>query len=97
MAEIIVRFVFEVILAGLLGLLGWIGRAVSRVVIPPLTAGRIQVVPAPANRRVIERWHGLHHLTNGAPIMGERLAAIVGLLILFAGLVILALAARMLR
>jgi hypothetical protein len=97
MAEIIVRFVFEVILSSLLALLGWIGRTVSRVVIPPLTAGRIQVVPAPANRRVIERWHGLHHLTDGSPIMGERLAAILGLLILFAGLVMMALVAGMLR
>jgi hypothetical protein len=97
MAEIIVRFVFEVILSSLLALLGWIGRAVSRAVIPPLTAGRIQVVPAPNNRRVIERWHGLHHLTDGSPIMGERLAGTVGLLILFAGLVVAAFVARMLR
>jgi hypothetical protein len=97
MAEIIVRFVFEVILSSLLGLFGWIGRAVSRVVIPLLTSGRIQVVPAPNNRRVIERWHGLHHLTDGSPIMGERLAALAGLLILFAGIVVLACVARMLR
>jgi hypothetical protein len=96
MAEIIVRFVFEVILSSLLGLFGWIGRAVSRVVIPLLTSGRIQVVPAPNNRRVIERWHGLHHLTDGSPIMGERLAALAGLLILFAGIVVLACVARML-
>ena len=93
MAEFIVRFVFEIILLGL----GWIGRAVSRVEIPLLTAGRIQVVPAPNNRRVIERWHGLHHLTDGSPIMGERLAGTVGLLILFAGLLVAALIARMLR
>jgi hypothetical protein len=97
MAEIIVRFVFEVILSSLLGLLGWIGRAVSGAVVPLLTAGRVRVAPAPANRRVIERWHGMHHLTDGSPIMGERLAAIVGLLLLFVSLVVAACVARMLR
>ena len=97
MAEIIVRFVFEVILSGLIALIGRVGWAVSRVVIPPLTAGRIRVAPPPSNRRVIERWHGLHHLTDGSPIMGERLAAIAGLLILLAGLVAAAFMARMLR
>jgi hypothetical protein len=97
MAEIIVRFVFEVILSSLLALIGRIGWAVSRVVIPVFTAGHIQVAPPAKNRTVIERWHGLHHLTDGSPIMGERLAAFAGLLILFAGLVIVAFVARMLR
>ena len=97
MAEIIVRFVFEVILLSLLALIGRVGWAVSRVAIPVFTAGRIRVAPPPNNRTVIERWHGLHHLTDGSPIMGERLAAMAGLLILFAGLVIVAWAARMLR
>ena len=55
------------------------------------------MAPPAKNRTVIERWHGMHRLTNGSPIMGERLAALTGLLILFAGLVIVAWMARILR
>jgi hypothetical protein len=87
MADIIVRFVFEILVSGIVEFLAWIGRVVAHATVPLLTAGRVRVAPVGGNLIVIERWHGLHRLTDGSPVMGERLAAIVGLLIL--GIVLL--------
>jgi len=87
MADIIVRFVFEILVSGIVEFLAWIGRVVAHATVPLLTAGRVRVAPVAGNLIVIERWHGLHRLTDGSPVMGERLAAIVGLLIL--GIVLL--------
>jgi hypothetical protein len=98
MAEIIVRFVFEILVSGIVDFFAWIGRVIARATIPLLTTGRVRVAPVAGNLIVVTRWHGMHRLTDGSPVMGERLAAIVGLLILTIVLLIAAyLAAALLR
>ena len=97
MAEIIVRFVFEILLTGVIDFFAWIGRMIAHATIPLLTAGRVRVAPVAGNLIVVARWHGMHRLTDGSPVMGERLAAIVGLLILAIVLLTAAFAAASLR
>ncbi|MEN3377345.1 MAG: hypothetical protein V7604_2700 [Hyphomicrobiales bacterium] len=82
MAELIVRFVFEILFSGIVAFFAWIGRVIAHATIPLLTAGRVRVAPVPGNLNIVERWHGIHRLTDGSPVMGERLAAIAGLVIL---------------
>ena len=97
MAELIVRFVFEILFSGMAEFLAWIGRVIAHATLPLLTAGRVRVAPVPGNLIIVERWHGMHRLTDGSPVMGERLAAIVGLLILAIVLLTAAFAAASLR
>ena len=97
MGEIIVRFVFEILFSGIVDFFAWIGRVIAHATIPLLTAGRVRVAPVAGNLIVVERWHGMHRLTDGSPVMGERLAAIVGLLILTIVLLAAAFAAALLR
>jgi len=40
------------------------------------------VEPVPDNLVVVERWHGLHRLTDGTPVIGKTLAAALGFLLL---------------
>jgi hypothetical protein len=84
MAEFLVRFVFEIVLLGLLEFAGSIGRLIARAVVPLFSGGRILIEPVPGNLIVVRRWHGLHHLTNGTPVLGKGLAAVTGFLILAA-------------
>jgi hypothetical protein len=97
MAEIIVRFVFEILFSGIVDFFAWIGRVIAHAAIPLLTAGRVRVAPVAGNLVVVTRWHGMHRLTDGSPVMGERLAAVVGLLILTIVLLTAAFAAVLLR
>lgn len=97
MAEIIVRFVVWLIVETIFDAIERLGYVIARFSIPFLTGGRVMVAPPPGTLVVVERWHGLHRLTDGTPVMGERLAAIVGLLILVAIAVIMAFAVRLLR
>jgi hypothetical protein len=80
MAELLVRFVFEVILLGLVRL----GRLIARPIVALASGGRIVVDPPPDNLIVVRRWHGLHHLTDGTPVIGKTLASILGLSIALA-------------
>jgi hypothetical protein len=94
MSEVIVRFLVWLIVETIFDAIERLGYGVARFSIPFLTFGRTMVAPPPGTLIVIERWHGMHHLTDGTPVMGERLASIVGLLIL-AG--VSAIAAALLR
>jgi hypothetical protein len=88
MAEFLVRFVFEVVLYGLLEFAGSIGRFIARTVVPLFAGKRILIEPAPGSLVVMRRWHGLHRLTDGTPVLGQGLAATVGFLILAAAVAI---------
>lgn len=92
MAEFLVRFVFEVILIGLLDLLARFGRLIARPVVTFLSGGRVLLDPPPGNLIVMRRWHGVHRLTGGTPVLGETLSVVLGL-VLLAAAVIIALAA----
>src|SRR4051794_1300365 len=96
MGEIIVRFVFEILLSGTVDFFAWIGRVIAHATIPLLTAGRVRVAPVAGNLIIVTRWHGMHRLTDGSPVMGERLAAVAGLLILTVVLLTAAFAAAQL-
>jgi hypothetical protein len=93
MAELLVRFVFgllfELIVLTLPDLLGRLGRWVARPVIPFLSRGRILLDPPPSNLVVVRRWHGVHHLTDGTPVLGKVLTGLFGLALLSAGVIIL--------
>lgn len=97
MAEIIVRFVVWVLVETIFDWIGWLGYTIARFVVPFLTFGRVMVAPPPDNLVVVQRWHGMHRLTDGTPVMGEGLAAIVGLLLLAAVLVLASFAIATLR
>jgi hypothetical protein len=97
MAEFLVRFVFEIILLGLLEFIGSIGRLIARAAVPLFGGGRVLIEPVPGNLVIVRRWHGMHHLTDGTPVMGKRLAAIVGLLVLAAALILVAVMLVLLR
>ena len=86
MAEFLVRLVFEIVVLGLLHLVERLGQGVARAVVPVLTGGRVLVEPV--KWVVVERWHGLHRLSNGTPVVGHRLASLLGLLFLALALVI---------
>ncbi len=89
MAEFLVRFVFDIILLGLLDLLAGLGRWVARPVVTFFSRGRVLLDPPPDNLVVVRRWHGVHHLTEGTPVLGETLAALLGLALLSAGVITL--------
>jgi hypothetical protein len=94
MAEFLVRFVFEIVLLGLLDLLARLGRLVARPVVSLLTGGRVLLDPPPGNLVVVRRWHGLHRLTDGTPVLGETLTALLGLALLAAAAVVVLAAVR---
>jgi hypothetical protein len=91
MAEFLVRFVFEIVLLATLELILSIGHRITRIVVP-LAGARILVEPVPGTLVVVERWHGLHRLTDGTPVIGRRLGGVIGLTLLasamIAGLII---------
>jgi hypothetical protein len=82
MVEFLVRFVVETLFQGLLELAAAAGHAITRVLVPRLTAGRVKVAPLSGRLVVARRWHGLHRLTDGTPVVGERLATAIGLLVI---------------
>jgi hypothetical protein len=88
MAEFLVRFVFEIVLLGLLELVGKFGRLVARAVVPLVAGGRLLIEPVSGGRTVVRRWYGLHHLTDGTPVMGPGLAAVTGWIVLTAVIVL---------
>jgi hypothetical protein len=94
MAEFLVRFVFDILVLGLLDLLARLGRWVARPVVTFLSRGRILLDPPPNNLVVLRRWHGVHHLTDGTPVLGEMLTALLGLALLSAGVIIALIALR---
>jgi hypothetical protein len=59
--------------------------------VPPVTGGRIKVAPLAAHLILVRRWHGLHRLTDGTPVLGEELAGLIGIVLiaLFAAAVII--------
>jgi hypothetical protein len=92
MVEFLVRFVVETLFQGLLELVAAAGHAITRMLVPWLTAGRVKVAPVSERLVVIPRWHGLNRLTDGTRVLGERLATAIGLLVIasvLAALVIL--------
>jgi hypothetical protein len=84
MAEFLVRFVFEIVLLGVLKLAGRFGRLIAGAVVPLVARERVLIEPVSGNRVVVRRWHGLHRLTDGTPVMGTGLAAVTGFAILAA-------------
>ena len=84
MAEFLIRFVFDVVLYGLLELAGSIGRLITRTVVRPFAGKRILIEPVPGKLVVVRRWHGVHRLTDGTPVLGPGLAGLVGWIILAA-------------
>ena len=94
MAELLVRFVFEIVLLGLLELSGRIGRFVARPAVAFVSGGRVLVDPPPTNLVVIQRWHGVHRLTDGTPVIGKALAAALGLSLLLVALIVVLIALR---
>jgi hypothetical protein len=93
MAEFLVRFVFEIVLLGLARL----GRLIARPVVALASGGRIVVDPPPNNLMVVRRWHGLHHLTDGTPVIGKTLASLLGLSIALTACVMALVALRLMR
>jgi len=79
MVEAIVRFLVETVIDGLLVLIADGVRIIVRVMVPVVTFGRVKVAPVAGNTIVVRRWHGLHRLTDGTPVIGENLAVIAGL------------------
>ena len=94
MAEFLVRFVFEIILLGLRELLARLGRFVVRPVLALVSGGRVLVDPPPNNLVVIRRWHGLHRLTDGTPVIGRPLVTMLGLSLLVVALIVVLIALR---
>lgn len=92
MAEFLVRFVFDIILLSVFDWAGGLGRSIGRPVITFLSGGRVLVDPPPNNLVVVRRWHGVHHLTDGTPVLGRKLTAALGL-VLLAAIIVAALAA----
>jgi hypothetical protein len=80
MVEFLVRFVVETLFQGLLELLAAAGHAITRLLVPWLTAGRVKVAPLSERRVIVSRWHGVHRLTDGTPVLSEWLATAIGLL-----------------
>jgi hypothetical protein len=93
MAELLVRFVFEVVLLGLARL----GQMIARPVVSLASGGRIFVDPPPNNLIVVRRWHGLHHLTDGTPVIGKTLASVLGLAIGLAACILVLVTLRLVR
>ena len=92
MAEFLVRFVFEIVVLGALELVARLGHLVARAVVPLLTAGRVLVEPS--KFVIVRRWHGMHRLTDGTPVMGKALASTLGILFLLCAAVIVLSLAR---
>jgi hypothetical protein len=88
MAEFLVRFVFDILLLSVFDWAGWLGRSIGRPVITFLSRGHILLDPPPNNLVVVRRWHGVHHLTDGTPVLGKKLTATIGLALLTATIVI---------
>jgi hypothetical protein len=80
--EFIFRFLLEVVVSGVLGLMGRIGYWITCAIVPLLWGSRIFVAPPPNNFIVVRRWHGVHRLTDGTPVIGQRLASGLGLTLL---------------
>jgi hypothetical protein len=91
MLEFLGRFVVDVLLQGLLGLIEAIGYALTRLIVPAVTGGGIKVAPLVGHLVLVRRWHGLHRLTDGTPVIGEGLAGLVGIVLIavFAAAVIM--------
>jgi hypothetical protein len=86
MLEFLGRFVVETLFQGLLELIGGLGHAIMRAIVPFATAGRVKVEPVPG-MTAIPRWYGVHRLTDGTPVLGERLAAFLGIIVILAMLI----------
>lgn len=82
MLEAAFRIVMEVIFLGLLRLIGRIGYWITHGVVSTFFGSRIFVAPPPNNYVMITRWHGVHRLTDGTPVIGQGLASALGLILL---------------
>jgi len=82
MLEFLGRFVVDVLFQGLVDIVEAAGRAITRMIVPPLTAGRVRVEPLCRGEIAVRRWHGVHRLTDGTPVIGEGLAGLIGILLI---------------
>jgi hypothetical protein len=92
MAEFLVRFVFEIVVLGALELVARLGRLTARAVVPLFSVGRVLVEPS--EFVIVRRWHGIHHLTDGTPVIGRAAASTLGILLLVGAAVIVLVLAR---
>ena len=97
MLEFIFKFLLEVVVMGILGLIGRAGYGITRTIVPLLWGSRIFVAPPPNNFIVVRRWHGVHRLTDGTPVIGQRLASGLGLMLLTAVILSFIVAVKLLR
>jgi hypothetical protein len=94
MAEFLVRFVFDILVLSVFDWAGWLGRSIGRPVVTFLSGGRVFLDPPSSNLVVVRRWHGVHHLTDGTPVLGRKLTALLGLALLTAAIVAAAMLLR---
>ena len=96
MAELLFRFLLDLIVWTVVQVLALPGYYTARLIVPLFSSGRFMVAPPPNNATVFTRWHGFHRLSNGAVVVGTGMASFLGTLFLIPVLVIVLLAARLL-
>jgi hypothetical protein len=97
MAELLLRFLLDVVVYTLVRVLVLPGYYTARAIVPLFSSGRLMVAPPPNNAVVFTRWHGFHRLSDGSVVVGTGMASFLGTLFLIAVLIIAALAARLPR
>jgi len=97
MGELLLRFLLDVIVYTVVHVLALPGYYTARLIVPLYSRGRLMVAPPPNNAVMSERWHGFHRLSDGSVVVGTGMASFLGTLFLIAVLVIVVLAARLLR
>ena len=82
MLEFLGRFVVDVLLQGLLDVVQVVAHALTLTAVPPLTGGRVKAEPLRRRLVLVRRGHGVHRLTDGTPVVGERLAEPIGVILI---------------
>jgi hypothetical protein len=97
MIETIFRFLLEIVLLGVLYVIGRVGYWITRGIVSIAGGSQIFVAPPPNNYVVVTRWHGMHRLTDGTPVISERLASVLGLTVLACVVLIFLIVVKLLR
>jgi hypothetical protein len=51
----------------------------ARLLLPVVTFGRVHVEPAPNQRRIVFRWHGVQRMANGSILLCADAGSLVGM------------------